>query len=174
MSDIALKKLAIVNIGQLVTLAGPARPRVGAEMRELGLIPDAALLVEDGRVQFVGSYSDLRERIGPEATVIDARGRLVTPGFVDAHTHLVFAGNRAPEFERRIGGATYQEIASAGGGIQSTVALTRQATEDELLSQARLHLDAARWDDYAGGQIRLRPGPGNRTPHVTRAGSVKR
>jgi imidazolonepropionase len=141
MSDIALKKLAIVNIGQLVTLAGPARPRVGAEMRELGLIPDAALLVEDGRVQFVGSYSDLRERIGPEATVIDARGRLVTPGFVDAHTHLVFAGNRAPEFERRIGGATYQEIASAGGGIQSTVALTRQATEDELLSQARLHRD---------------------------------
>jgi imidazolonepropionase len=141
MSDIALKKLAIVNIGQLVTLAGPARPRVGAEMRELGLIPDAALLFEDGRVQVAGSYSDLRDGIGPEATVIDARGRLVTPGFVDAHTHLVFAGNRAAEFERRIGGATYQEIASAGGGIQSTVALTRQATEDELLSQARLHRD---------------------------------
>jgi imidazolonepropionase len=73
--------------------------------------------------------------------VVDADGRLVTPGFVDAHTHLVFAGNRAAEFERRIGGATYQEIAAAGGGIQSTVALTRKATEDELLAQARLHRD---------------------------------
>jgi len=73
--------------------------------------------------------------------VIDAGGRLVTPGFVDAHTHLVFAGNRAAEFERRIGGATYQEIAAAGGGIQSTVALTRAATEDELLKQARKHRD---------------------------------
>src|SRR5580698_3102903 len=134
-------KLAIVNIGQLVTLAGPARPRVGSEMRELGLIHDAALLVEDGRVRAADRYAALRPAIDRETTVIDAAGKLVTPGFVDAHTHLVFAGNRAAEFEKRIGGATYQQIAAAGGGIQSTVAMTRKATEDELLAQARLHRD---------------------------------
>ena len=134
-----MPKLAIVNIGQLATLAGPARPRVGAEMRDLGLISNAAMLVEDGQIRATGSYTELRSQIEPDATVIDAEGRLVTPGFVDAHTHLVFAGNRAAEFERRIGGATYQEIAASGGGIQSTVALTRAATEDELLAQARKH-----------------------------------
>jgi imidazolonepropionase len=134
-------KLAIVNIGQLVTLAGPARPRVGSEMRELGLIHDAALLVEDGRVRAADRYAALRPAIDRETTVIDAAGKLVTPGFVDAHTHLVFAGNRAAEFEKRIGGATYQQIAAAGGGIQSTVAMTRKATEEELLAQARLHRD---------------------------------
>jgi imidazolonepropionase len=133
------RKLAIVNIGQLVTLAGPARPRVGPEMRELGLLQNAAILVEGGRIAQVGKYEDLRDRIDESTEVVDAQGRLVTPGFVDAHTHLVFAGNRAAEFEQRIAGATYQEIAAAGGGIQSTVALTRKATEDELLVEARLH-----------------------------------
>ena len=134
-------KLAVVNIGQLVTLAGPARPRVGAEMCELEIIDNAAVLVEDGRVSETGSYADLRRKIDAGAAVIDAEGRLVTPGFVDAHTHLVFAGNRAAEFEKRVGGATYQEIAAGGGGIQSTVAMTRKATEDELLTQARKHRD---------------------------------
>jgi len=73
--------------------------------------------------------------------VIDAEGRCVTPGFVDAHTHLVFAGNRADEFEKRIGGATYQEIAAAGGGILRTVKLTRAASEDDLMAAARRHRD---------------------------------
>ena len=141
MNQDAVKKIAIVNIGQLVTLAGPARARIGVEMRELGVVTDAALLVEDGRVRVCGSYADLRGKIDADTTVIDAGGRLVMPGFVDAHTHLVFAGNRAAEFERRIGGATYQEIAAAGGGIQSTVALTRAATDDELLKQAGKHCD---------------------------------
>jgi imidazolonepropionase len=141
MNETAAKKLAIVNIGQLATLGGPARPRVGPEMRELALINDAALLVEDECIQAAGPYSELRDRIHRDTVVIDAGQRLVTPGFVDAHTHLVFAGNRAAEFEKRIGGATYQEIAAAGGGIQSTVALTRAATEDELLAQARKHRD---------------------------------
>src|ERR1700682_6381464 len=118
MNETAQKKLAIVNIGQLVTLAGPARPRVGLEMRELALINDAALLAADGRIEAVGSYPEIRDHVDRDTTVIDARGSLVTPGFVDAHTHLVFAGNRAAEFEKRIGGATYQEIAAAGGGIQ--------------------------------------------------------
>ena len=130
-----------MNIGQLATLAGPARPRIGAEMRELGLISNAALLIEDGRLRASGLYADLRGGIHNATSVIDAAGRLVTPGFVDAHTHLAFVGNRAAEFEKRIDGVTYQEIAAAGGGIQSTVALTRQASEDELLAQARLHRD---------------------------------
>ena len=133
--------IAVVNIGQLATLAGPPRPRVGAEMRELGLISHAALLVDDGRIVAAGPYAELRARIDSATEIVDAGGRLVAPGFVDAHTHLVFAGNRAAEFERRIGGATYQEIAAAGGGIQSTVALTRAATEEELLAQARKHRD---------------------------------
>lgn len=131
----------VVSIGQLVTLAGPARPRVGGELRELGLIADAALLVEDGRIAAAAPYRELRSRIPSGAAVIDAEGRSVTPGFVDAHTHLVFAGNRAAEFEQRIGGATYQQIAAAGGGILRTVALTRAATEEELLLEARQHLN---------------------------------
>jgi len=122
--------LAVVNIGQLVTLAGPARP-----------MPDAALLIEEGRITAAGPYTELRSLIPNEAAVIDAEGRCVTPGFVDAHTHLVFAGNRAVEFEQRIDGATYQQIAAAGGGILRTVKLTRAATEDELLAVARQHRD---------------------------------
>ena len=133
--------LAVVNIGELITLAGPPRPRVGAELRELGLLRGAALLVEEGRIVAAGSYAEIRSRIPHDAVVIDAEGRCVTPGFVDAHTHLVFAGNRAAEFEQRIGGATYQEIAAAGGGILRTVALTRAASEEELLAAARKHRD---------------------------------
>ena len=132
---------AVVNIGQLVTLAGPSRPRVGAELRELAIIEDAALLIEDGRILAAGPYSELLSEIPSHAVVIDAGGCCVTPGFVDAHTHLVFAGNRANEFEQRVAGATYQQIAAAGGGILRTVALTRKATGDELLIAARRHRD---------------------------------
>jgi imidazolonepropionase len=131
--------LAIVNIGQLATLAGPSRPRVGTELRELGIIENATLLIENGRITAVGLYAELKSKIPPDAAVIDAERRCVTPGFVDAHTHLVFAGNRAAEYEQRIGGATYQQIAAAGGGILRTVALTRAATEDDLLESARNH-----------------------------------
>jgi imidazolonepropionase len=129
--------LAIVNIGQLVTLTGPARPRVGKELHELGLVENAALLVEDGRIISAAPYSQLRSHIPAGATIIDAEGCCVTPGFVDAHTHLVFAGNRTAEFEQRIAGATYQEIAASGGGILRTVRLTRAASEEELLKVAR-------------------------------------
>ena len=135
------KRLAVVNIGQLVTLAGPERARAGVEMRELGMVRDATFVIENGRVVAAGAHAELRGLIDGETEVIDAGGRLVTPGFVDAHTHLVFAGNRASEFEKRIGGATYQEIAAAGGGIQSTVALTRAASEDQLLVETRKHRD---------------------------------
>ena len=133
--------IAIVNIGQLITLAGPSRPRVGAELRELGLVSDAAMLIDGGRIAATGSYAEIKSQIPPHAVVIDAEGRCVTPGFVDAHTHLCFAGNRAAEFEQRIAGATYQEVAAAGGGIRRTVALTRAATEDQLLASTRQHRD---------------------------------
>ncbi|HEV2213843.1 MAG TPA: amidohydrolase family protein, partial [Terracidiphilus sp.] len=125
---------AVVNIGQLVTLAGPARPRAGRELSELGLVTDAALLIEDGRIVAAGSYAEIKPQIPPDAVVIDAEGRCVTPGFVDAHTHMVFAGTRAAEFEQRIAGASYQQIAAAGGGILRTVELTRAASEDDLLA----------------------------------------
>jgi imidazolonepropionase len=132
---------AIVNIGQLVTLAGPARPRVGRELGDLAIVEDAALLIEDGRIAGAGSYGQVKSKIPHGAKIIDAEGQCVTPGFVDAHTHLVFAGNRAAEFEQRIAGTTYQEIAAAGGGILRTVALTRAASEDELLVAARRYRD---------------------------------
>jgi imidazolonepropionase len=133
--------LAVVNIGQLVTLGGPARPRVGAELSELGIIKDAALLIEDGRVAAVGPSKEIQSKTPLHALVIDAQGCCVTPGFVDAHTHLVFAGNRAAEFEQRIAGASYQQIAAAGGGILSTVKATRAASEDDLLAESRRHRD---------------------------------
>ena len=138
---------AIVNIGQLVTLAGPARPRTGRELHDLAIINDAAMLIEDGRIIATGKYSDLKSQIPPQSTEINAERGSVTPGFVDAHTHLVFAGNRAVEFEQRIAGASYQQIAAAGGGILRTVALTRAATEDELLAAARRHCD---WMVHSG------------------------
>jgi imidazolonepropionase len=132
--------VAVVNIGQLVTLAGPAHPRVGRELGELGIVSDAVLIAVDGRIVAAGAYGELRSNIPPHAAV-DAEGCCVTPGFVDAHTHLVFAGNRAAEFEQRLSGATYQQIAAAGGGILSTVAQTRAASEDDLLTRARFHRD---------------------------------
>jgi imidazolonepropionase len=133
--------IAIVNIGQLVTLSGSARPRTGDELGNLAVISDAAMLIDNGRIVAVGRYAELKDKIPPHSTEIDAARSAVTPGFVDAHTHLIFAGNRAAEFEQRIAGATYQQIAAAGGGILRTVALTRAATEDELLAAARLHRD---------------------------------
>jgi imidazolonepropionase len=136
-----LSKLLIVNMSQLVTLAGPARPRVGAELRELAAIENGAILISDGRIVTVGTKPKM-EHHARDAQVIDAGGRLVAPGFVDAHTHLVFAGNRADEFEKRCAGITYQEISAQGGGIRSTVRKTRAATEDQLFATASRH---AQW-----------------------------
>src|SRR5258706_10375614 len=127
-----MSTFAVAGCSELVTLQGPARPRIGAELRQLGVIRDGAMLVRDGRIAWVGP----RRELDPKVEVIDAGGRVVMPGFVDAHTHPVFAGNRADEFEKRSEGATYQEIASAGGGIRSTVRRTRAASEDELLAAA--------------------------------------
>jgi imidazolonepropionase len=141
-----LSKLLIVNISQLVTLTGPPRARIGAELRDLALIQDGAMLVNDGRIVAVGTRSEIEPHAG-DAEAIDAGGRLVTPGFVDAHTHLVFAGNRADEFEKRCAGITYQEISAQDGGIRSTVRKTRAAMEDQLFAAASHH---AQWFLHGG------------------------
>lgn len=125
--------LAVINCKQLVTLAGPPRPRTGAEMRGLSIISDGAMLVLNERIERVGTRRQIEPFIGAKCTVVDAGGRIVLPGFVDAHTHPVFAGIRANEFEERAEGASYQEIAARGGGIKSTVRATQAATLDELV-----------------------------------------
>jgi imidazolonepropionase len=129
--------LAIINCAQLVTLAGPARPRVGTEMRELGITYDGAMLVRDGLIERTGTRAEIEALLPNACTVVDAQRRVVLPGFVDAHTHPVFAGNRADEFEQRALGASYQEIAAAGGGIKSTVRKTCAASEDELVETGK-------------------------------------
>lgn len=129
-----MSTLAVVNAAQLVTLAGPKRPRVGAEMRELAIIERGAMLVRDGVIEAVGNVD-----LPADSEVIDARGGVVMPGFVDAHAHPVFGGDRVDEFELRSLGASYEEIAARGGGIRSTVRKTRAATEEELGEQARKH-----------------------------------
>src|SRR6202789_2945063 len=133
------KAFAVVNCSQLVTLAGANHPRVGAELRELAIIHDGTMLIRDGRIEAVGARSQIEALLNSDTQIIDAGGRVVTPGFVDAHTHLVFAGNRADEFEMRCSGTTYQEIARQGGGILSTVRRTRTASENELLAIAQKH-----------------------------------
>ncbi|HYP27631.1 MAG TPA: imidazolonepropionase [Blastocatellia bacterium] len=129
-------ELLITKAGQLVTLAGAARPRVGREMRELGIIEDGALLARDGLIVAAGTSSEVEPLASPDAERIDARGMVVTPGFVDAHTHVVFAGTREDEYELRAEGFTYQQIAARGGGIRSTVRKTRAASEEQLFEMA--------------------------------------
>ncbi|HEX4022177.1 MAG TPA: imidazolonepropionase [Acidobacteriaceae bacterium] len=129
------ERYAVLNCGQLVTLAGPARARRGVlEMRELSIVENGGMLIANGLIQYVGFHADIVRHVDRQTKVIDARGCVVTPGFVDAHTHIAFAGTRANEFEQRLAGSTYQEIAAAGGGILSTVRHTRQATEETLLA----------------------------------------
>ncbi len=131
-----MKSLAVLHASQLVTLAGPQQPRVGSDMSDLAIIHDGGMLITDGKIDIVGS-SDRIERNASNAEIIDAGGRVVLPGFVDAHTHLVFAGNRLDDFVRRARGETYEQIAKAGGGIWSTVEKTRAASGDELFARRR-------------------------------------
>ena len=135
-----MKSLAVLHASQLVTLAGPQQPRVGSDMSDLAIIHDGGMLITDGKIDMVGS-SDRIEKNASSAEIIDAGGRVVLPGFVDAHTHLVFAGNRLDDFERRARGETYEQIAKAGGGIWSTVEKTRAASGDELFAQAQKHTE---------------------------------
>jgi imidazolonepropionase len=133
-----MSSIAILHASQLVTLGGPKRPRVGTGLSELGIIRDGGMLVHDSEIERVGTSDEIERNVG-DAEIVDAGGRIVMPGFVDAHTHLVFAGNRVDDFERRAKGERYEQIAQAGGGIWSTVEKTRAASEADLLAQARKH-----------------------------------
>ncbi len=135
-----MSTLAVIHASQLVTMAGLNRPRIGRELSELALIRDGGMLIRDGNIDIVGPSSEIVKQ-ADDAEIIDADGKIVLPGFVDAHTHLVFAGNRLDDFERRARGDTYEQIAKAGGGIWSTVKKTRAASESDLLEQAKKHAD---------------------------------
>ena len=131
------KTLAVLNCSQLVTLASSMKgARTGAAMGKLSIIEDGAMLVRDGRIEKVGRREEIELLIEAGSDVVDAGGRILLPGFVDAHAHPVFAGTRADEYEQRALGATYQEIASSGG-ILSTVRRTRAATLEELVEASR-------------------------------------
>jgi imidazolonepropionase len=129
--------IALLHASQLVTLAGRPRARRGKELSELGIIPDGAFVAAGGKITYVGKSAEIEKLCDGATEVIDARGCLVLPGFVDAHTHLVFAGNRLDDFEARARGETYEQIAKRGGGIQTTVRATRAASEDELYAIAK-------------------------------------
>ena len=131
------ENLAVINCSQLVTLAGPRRPRVGGELRQLSIIEDGALFVRGDRIEIADRRREVERLINGDCEVIDAGRRVVMPGFVDAHTHPVFAGLRANEFEQRAGGATYREIAARGGGIRSTVRATRNASLSDLIKAGK-------------------------------------
>jgi len=134
--------LLIVNADELVTLAGDnQRPRVGKQMRELGIIRDGSLAVKDGRIVAVGKTHDITKKFRSE-NVLSANGKTVLPGFIDAHTHLIFAGSREDEFQMRVEGASYMEILNAGGGILRTVRETRKASVDRLAAEGLAKLDA--------------------------------
>jgi imidazolonepropionase len=132
--------LVVRNIGVLATLAGPA-PRLGPALREIGVVERAVLAAAGGRILYAGPEARLDSRVSAEAVVIDADGAAVVPGFVDAHTHLAFAGDRDDEIRRRLAGASYQEIAQAGGGIVRSVEATRAASRQELVRGLRARLD---------------------------------
>jgi imidazolonepropionase len=132
--------LLIHGIGQLVTMAGPARARRGAELRELNIIAGGAVAVQDGRILAVGADRDLGATVRARR-VIEAGGRVVLPGFVDPHTHLPWCGERTAEFEMRVGGATYTQIMAAGGGIVRTMTDTRRAALPSLVAESRSRLD---------------------------------
>src|SRR5512136_1445945 len=119
--------LLITHAAQLLTLSSPAGPKRGPAMSDLGLIPDGAVAVQGETIAAVGTTAEILASYQSE-NVIEAGGKVVLPGFVDPHTHALFAGDRAGEFEMRLRGATYMEIMQAGGGIQSTVNATRNAS----------------------------------------------
>ena len=126
---------------QVLTCAGPA-PRRGAAQRVASSISDGVVASRAGRIVFTGSETEFQGSVQAtaDAVIVDAGGGTVVPGFVDPHTHVIYAGDRREELRRRLAGATYAEIAAAGGGILSTVRATREATEEELIESARPRL----------------------------------
>jgi imidazolonepropionase len=132
----------IENASLVATCVGPA-PRRGTAQHDISPLRNASVAAHNGRIVYAGPADGLAAHvdIAPDATRLDARGCAVVPGFVDPHTHLVFAGDRRHELQRRLAGATYAEITADGGGIVKTVEATRRASEDELAALARTRLD---------------------------------
>jgi len=128
--------ILIKNANELITLKGPNKPRTKKEMSNLGIIKKGSIGIKDGKIVAVGKNLKLKS-----ATVIDAKGKTVMPGFVDPHTHLVFAGSREFELDMKLKGLTYMDILKKGGGIVYTVNQTRKAKNNELLKQSRARLD---------------------------------
>src|SRR6266496_6312011 len=133
------RPLLLVNIGQLLTLrsANGQEPRRGPDLNELAIIENGAVLCAGGKIVSVGKTKDaLRDgwikKNKSEVVEIDCRGKVVLPGFIDSHTHPAFVSPRLVDFERRIAGATYEQIAEAGGGIRSSVDAVRKASRNEL------------------------------------------
>jgi len=132
--------ILVKDISELHTLKGPKRPRKGEEMKDTSKIEKGALAVKDGEIIEVGDSQELDSRYEADR-VVKASGKTVIPGFVDPHTHLVFAGSREDELQMKIEGKTYMEILEEGGGILSTVRSTRRASKEELEEQALKRLD---------------------------------
>ena len=133
--------ILIRNADLIATCAGPG-PRSGGDQKNISSIARGSVAGFEGRIVFVGPADQCEQAVtlAPGATVIDGRGRTVVPGFVDPHTHLVFAGDRRDELQQRLAGATYAQIAAAGGGIVRTVTATRAASEADLVAAARPRL----------------------------------
>lgn len=130
---ISLLNLFIKNISQLVTIAsGGKRAKTGSEMKDIGIIRNAGVLSLNGRIEWVGPMAEWNRTVPDDVAELDADGMVVLPGFVDSHTHMMFAGDRAREFALRSQGATYQQIAEAGGGILNTIKNVRAASKKGL------------------------------------------
>ncbi len=127
------RSLVVVHAGELLTLQGPPGPRIREAASQLGIIEDGAVYVEGERIVDVGTTAEVLTRHPRAATTLDASGKVVLPGLVDAHTHTIFAGSRAQEVEWKAQGLTYAEIAAKGGGILHTVRATREASEADLM-----------------------------------------
>lgn len=146
---------SLIHSTQLLTI--PNGPQRGSALGDLGIIEDGAIAINDGQIVAVGTSSDLRQQYQASQT-INASGKVVMPGFVDPHTHSVWAGDRANEFEMRIAGATYMEIMNAGGGIMSTVRKTRSASVDQLIEQTQPRLQ--RMLQYGTTTVEIKTGYG--------------
>jgi imidazolonepropionase len=133
--------LLIHSAKQLVTCASDGKPKRGAAMADVGIIEYGAVAIHDGKIIDVGGMIDLQEKYTPE-NQINASGRVVCPGFIDPHTHVVYAGERIDEFEMRIQGKTYMEIMAAGGGIVKTMEAIRAASVGQLVEESHPRLDA--------------------------------
>ncbi len=132
--------ILIVNAEELVTLAGSQKPRTGKQMRELQIIRDGAVAIREGKIVAVGKTSDVSKTFRGE-NVINAKGKTVLPGFVDPHTHLVFAGSREDEFQMRVEGASYMEILNNGGGVFKTAKETRRTRVEKLVELGLERMD---------------------------------